>query len=269
MTGSVSANMEKDDRILLAGLEDRIRQADERYMITHSGFLDMRQRSLAEQTIRRHRGLTYGFYGGYDDAERVVGVFFPEGFLIGIDASEHFRNYPEDDPLTVIRAELKKGASKLTHRDYLGALMGLGIRREMTGDIVVRENGADIIVLKEVADFLLMNYSKAGRASLHLREVAVTELIYTTGVREETIQSVASLRLDNVVSVAFGISRSKAGEAIAAGLIFVNGISEKRLDRIVKEGEKIVFRGKGKTVLREVRGKSSKGRTMIAVEKYK
>lgn len=92
----------------------------------------------------------------------------------------------------------------LTHRDYLGSLMGLGIKRESTGDILVRKDGADIIVLKEMASFIMMNMDKAGRARLQFEEVPVSELIVPEFHRIEVTESVSSLRLDNVLSAAFG-----------------------------------------------------------------
>ena len=261
-------NMEKEDRILLAGMEDKIRQTEEQYRMTNSRFLDLRQRSLAEVMSRsRCGGIIYGFYGGYEDAERVVEVFFPPERMEGDSIEEHFRRVPEDNPLTVIRAELKKGTPPLSHRDYLGALMGLGIKREMTGDIIVRDDGADIIVLREAAEFLLLHYTKAGRANLTLSEVAVDELRAAEGHGEEITASVASLRLDNVVAAAFHVPRNRAAEAVEAGIIYVNGICEKKTDRQVKEGEKIVFRGKGRARLLSAGGKNGKGRMKITLRR--
>lgn len=261
-------NMEKEDRLLLAGIGDKLRQAEDRYMLTSTVFMDLRQRSLSEMYLREFKGIDYAFYGGYPDAERTVCVFFPEGFMQGENAESHFAEIPEEDPLTVIRAVRKKGAPLLSHRDYLGSLMGLGIRRESVGDILVREEGADIILLKEIADFVLINYSKAGKTPLELCEIPVKELIFRTGERCEITESVASLRLDNLVSAAFSVSRNKAVEAASEGLIFIDGINVKKPDRIIREGEKIVFRGKGKAVFVGVKGKSSKGRLIAVIEKY-
>ena len=162
--------------------------------------------------FRLRSGLIYGFYGGYEDAERVIAVFFPEGFMAGEDALEHFKNIPEESPLTVIRAELKKGTPPLSHRDYLGALMGLGIRREMTGDIIVRPDGADIIVMKEIAEFLLLHYMKAGRANLQLSEVSVQELIYSASNREESLEKMCIRdRYNNGASGSSGSNGSGSG----------------------------------------------------------
>ena len=265
---SEKKNQEKEDRILLAGIEERIRRAEEWYTMTNSRFLDLRQRSLAEIRSRSSgSGITYGFYGGYEDAERVIEVFFPQGMMRADSPQEHFRLVPEENPLTVIRAELKKGTPPLSHRDYLGALMGLGIRREMTGDIIVRDDGADIIVLREAAEFLLLHYVKAGRADLTLSEVPVEELRGIQSDAEEITASVASLRLDNVLSAAFHIPRSRAAEAVNSGIVYVGGICEKKADRQVKEGEKIVLRGKGRARLLSAGEKNSKGRMKITLRR--
>ena len=264
-----SKNMEKEDRMLLANIEDKIRQSEDRYMITFSSFLDLRQRSLAETVLKTRKDLNYGFYGGYENAERVICAFFPEGFLVGESAAQHFSSIPGENPLSVIRALRKKGSPELSHRDYLGALMGLGIRREAVGDILVREDGADLIGLREMAGCVLLIYGSAGRAVLELSEIPAGDLIWEENAPREIVESVASLRLDNLVSAAFSVSRSKAAEAAAAGLIFVDGIHVKKPDRLMREGEKIVFRGKGKAVFSGVRGKSGKGRIMVSIEKYK
>ena len=260
---------EKEDRLLEAQIQDRIRQCSDRYMITTSAFLDPRGRSLAEKVIRAggSPGVHSGFYGGYPDAERVIAVFLPE--YIEEPADRYFAREPAEDPLTVLRVSLKKGAPELSHRDYLGALMGLGIRRESTGDILVRRDGADLIVLKEMADFIRMNMDKAGRARLEVEEIPVSELMVPEVHRTEVSASVSSLRLDSVLGAAFGLSRAKALEAIAAGLVSVNGAAASKPEKQVAEGDKLVLRGRGKVIFRQIRGSSSKGRTIIALEKFR
>lgn len=256
----------KEDKLLLAQIEDKIRQCSDKYMMTNSLFLDMRQRSLTEAMLRTKKGARYGFYGGYGDAERVIAVFLPD--YIDAEPIDYFHENPEENPLTLIRVSLKKGSPSLSHRDYLGSIMGLGLKREMTGDILVRESGADIIVLKEIAGFLASNMQKAGRAALDIKELPVSELIAPEAKRREITESVASLRLDNVISAAFGIARSKASEAVGSGLVFVNGIEALKNERQVKEGDKLVLRGKGKAVLKKAGGATRKGRIIITIERY-
>lgn len=256
----------KEEKILEAQIQDRIVQCSEKYMITNSSFLDLHARSVAEKLIARQAGTRYGFYGGYSEAERVLAVFLPE--YIEAAPDEHFSENPDDDPLTVLRVSLKKGSPELSHRDYLGSLMGLGIKREIVGDILVRKDGADIIVLKDMAGYIMMNMEKAGRARLDMEEISPADLEVPETHRKELVESVASLRLDNVVSAAFGISRAKALEAVENGIVFVNGITVEKPEKQLAEGDKLVLRGKGKAVFKSIEGSSSKGRTIIKIERF-
>ena len=245
-----------EDEVLLAGIEDKLRQCIENNMVANSAFLDMRQRTLAEAQCRRHKGLRYCFYGGYEDAERTSAVFLPD-----------YAELPEYDPLALLRIT-QDGRQALSHRDYLGSLMGLGIKREMIGDILVREDGADIVIMKDMSDFLLYHYEKAGRTSLKAEIVSIDRIIVPENRFEEKRDTVASLRLDNLISSAFSLSRGKAVEAIERGTVFVNGLQCMKADRQMKEGDKLVLRGKGKVLLKAVGGVTRKDRISIVLLKY-
>jgi RNA-binding protein YlmH len=246
----------KEDEVLLAGIEDKISQCLENYMVTNSTFLDMRQRTLAEALCRQHKGLRCCFYGGYEDAERTVVIFLPD-----------YAELADHDPLALLRIT-QSGQRALSHRDYLGALMGLGIKREIIGDILVRENGADIVIIREMGDFLLYNYEKAGRTSLKAEIVSIGEIIVPENRFEEKRDTVASLRLDNLVASAFSLSRGRAAEAVEGGMVFVNGLQIDKADRQIKEGDKLVLRGKGKVLLKAVGGVTKKDRISIVLHKY-
>lgn len=260
---------EKEDRMLEALIRDRARQCIDRYMITATSFLDPHGRALAEKILKTGEAgsARFGFYGGYPDAERALAVFLPD--YIEMSPYDYFRSEPDEELLSVLRTELSKGSPALTHRDYLGALMGLGIKRESTGDILVRNDGADIIVLKEMAEYIMMNMYKAGRSHIRFEEVPVSELIVPEQHRVEMTESVSSLRLDNMISAVFGLSRGRAAEAISAGIVFVNGAAASKPEKKVAEGDKLVLRGRGKAVFSEIKGTSSKGRTIVVIEKYK
>jgi len=254
----------REDEILLAGIEDKIRQCLDYDMVTHSSFLDMRQRTLAETRCRQNKGLRYCFYGGYEDAERTAAVFLPEYEQL---TDHHLLKPGENNPLALLRIT-QSGGSTLSHRDYLGSLMGLGIKREIIGDILVREDGADIVVLKEMGDFLLFHYEKAGRASLKADLVPIEQILVPEARFEEKRDTVASLRLDNVIASAFSLSRGKAAEAIQRGLVFVNGMQDEKSDRQIKEGDKLVLRGKGKVLLKEIGSVTRKDRISIILRVY-
>lgn len=248
----------KEDNFLLGQIEDKINQCENQYIPVHTVFLDAHQQSLGRTLINRrafHGELV--FYGGYDDADRTVLLCLPD-----------YASVVDNNPLTVIRASKAEGSKELTHRDYLGSLVGLGIKREMTGDILVREDGADIIVVEDIAEFIMANYVKAGRANLSLTQHPITELIIPEQNIKMLKDTVASLRIDNIIASAFGLSRSKAAEAITRGLVFVNHIEITKTDFKVSEGDSITLRGKGKARLVEINGKSRKDRQYVFFEKY-
>lgn len=258
------SEISKEDRLLLAQIEDRQRMCQNQYILTTSEFLDLRQRSMVEAEYRFDRSLQ--FYGGYDDAERSIAVFVPE-YIEG-DISEYFRDNEEDCPMVCMSIHTAKGSRKLSHRDYLGSLTGMGLRREKIGDILVREDGADIFILKDIADFLKFNYEKAGRTSLKIDITQIGDVTLPKQEFKEIADTVASLRLDSVLSSAFGLSRAKAAEAIRRGIVFVNSAQIEKPDFNVKEGDRLVIRGMGKARLREIGGRSRKDRIYIKIDKY-
>ena len=255
-----SSSLSKEDQMLLASVNDKLDQAMSMYMVTRTNFLDMRQKTLvadAWKTMGKgQKEIRLEFFGGYEDAERTVAFFLPD--------------YMEDLPaeLCVIRAASPARGRKLSHRDYLGSLTGLGLKREVIGDILVGEHSADIIILDEIKDFLLLNYDKAGRTSLTLEAVSLDELKIPDRRVQIVKDTVASLRLDGVIASAFGLSRGKAAEAVKAGIVFVNGMQEDKIDSQVSQGDKLVLRGKGKAYLKEVGGRTRKDRIFIEIERY-
>ena len=174
-----------------------------------------------------------------------------------------------------MRVTAPKGGRVLTHRDYLGSLLALGLDREVTGDILVRGpdaktgGGADIIVETGVAEFIELNYGKAGRTNLTVEILPIGAL--DTGLVSivEKRDTVASLRLDNIVSSAFAVSRAKAAEAIRRGIVSVNSVECLKVDQIVEEGDRVTLRGKGKIALAEVGGRSRKDRIIVTFNLYR
>lgn len=259
--------MNTDDKLLISKIEDKARQCSENSMITNTDFLDMHQKSVVASLRLPYPDVRMVFYGGFDGAERTVAVFLPD--YIEDELSAHFSAVPEDDPLTVIELTKDKFSPALSHRDYLGALMGLGIRREMTGDIIVSENGCRMAVLSKMAPFILDNLGKAGRGTLKGRILATSEAregTKATGIPESF--TVSSMRLDSVVKNAFSVSRGDAAEAIEGGVVFVNDIECTKPDRKIVSGDKIVFRRKGRIIVGDCSGISKKGRVIVNIIKF-
>lgn len=255
-----------DDALLIAQLEDKAAQAEDRYMVTAGVFLDAHQRKAAEDFCRSRRFTVRPlFYGGYADAERCMPVFLPDY------ASEEDAR----DLVRVIRVTAPKGGRHLTHRDYLGSLLSLGIDREVTGDILVRGEdsalgpGADIIVLTRVADFIELNYAKAGHTSLTVQVLPITDLHIEASNALMRSDTVASLRLDSITASAFRMSRAKAAEAIRRGLVSVNSMEALKPDLLLEEKDKVVLRGSGRVILSEVGGSTRKDRIRVTYQVFR
>ena len=218
-----------NDKIITARIEDKLEQCERGSYITATGFLNMHEQSLAMRIVRGRSDVKSFFYGGYEDAERTLALFLPDY------ANE------KDIPISVIRIKASKGGRKLTHRDYLGSLTGLGLKREMVGDILVTETGADIIVMDDVKDFILMNYNQAGKATLTSEILPISQLYIPEAKTQFIKDTVASLRLDNLISSAFQMSRSKAAEAIRSGIVFINNIQTEKTNAKVKYAPKALL----------------------------
>lgn len=250
--------MEKEDKFLLSLVEDKMRQCDAKNIPASTFFLDMRQQSLVE-TYCRPFGCRFVLLGGYPDAERRVCVFLPD-----------YADEGMFDGLSYIRVQTASALPKpLAHRDYLGSLMAMGIKRETIGDILVRPDGADFIVLSEICEFLLSEYTGAGHARFSAEEISQTDLLLPQVETVTVRDTVPSLRLDCVASTAFSLSRGNVCAYIEAGRLFVNGVQTLKKDCKVSEGDILVLRGKGRAKLTAVGGRSKKDRIFIEIEKNK
>ncbi|MEA4823415.1 MAG: YlmH/Sll1252 family protein [Clostridiaceae bacterium] len=251
-----SLTQDPDERITLARVLDCADAAASRAAVTHTAFLTPHERALAGQIAPGAL-----FFGGYPSAERTVAVFLPDWA-----DTDTLAAYAD---LAVIRAVRRdREDSAPTHRDYLGALLGLGIRRDMVGDLLVRPDGCDILAAASIAPFLRDNLTSAGRFPLDVTLVELCELIIPEQAFRELRDTVASMRLDGIVAAAFSLSRGKAADAVAAGKVFLNGVPCEKADREVAAGDSISLRGNGKCVLDSVGGVSRKGRICIVLKRY-
>lgn len=259
--------MTADEKILVAKAEDKARLCSDNSMITNTDFLDMHERSVVASVKKPLGDVRMFFYGGFSDSERNIAVFLPD--YITEEPQEYFDKYPEDDPISVILIEKDKFSPALGHRDYLGALMGLGIRREMTGDIIVDENGCRMAVLAKIAPFIAENLDKAGRGTLKAKIIPPSQAREGTkaaGIPDSF--TVSSMRLDSVVKNAFRVSRGDAAQAIESGVVFVNDIECTKPDKKIAEGDKIVFRRKGRIIVGDCSSVSKKGRVIVEIIRF-
>jgi len=250
-----------EDRLLLAKILDRAEQASNRNIPAATDFLSPQQQALALELLRLAGVPESGYVrqGGYDGAERAVFLFLPD-WLDRSDAGSQ-------SPIRCLRASFRE-SEKLTHRDFLGSLMGMGIVREKVGDILVGPDSADIVVLDTVADFLLSSWNSAGRVHLSVAEIDPDHIHIPEVKCQEVRDTVSSLRLDAVVSTGFRMARGRAAELITAGRVQVNWRECTKPDKLLSAGDTVSARGFGKFELTEVGGVTKKGRTSIVLKRY-
>lgn len=250
-----------EERTVLARVLDQMERTDTRAIPCATHFLSPAQRAAAEPLLSACGHPKHLFFGGYEGAERTVCAFLPD-WLEGEDWVADGEN-----PLSAIEAAFPAGAG-LTHRDLLGGLMGIGLTREKVGDILVFDGRAQIVALREAIPIILSQFDQAGRYRLRLRQIGLGELTPAPAEGRLVKDTVATLRLDAVVSSGFSIARGKAADLISAGRVSLNHRECTKTDKAVAEGDVITCRGLGKCVLTSVGGQSRKGRIMIEMERY-
>ena len=257
------SNIEKiannpEDRVLLAKLWDKLNAGIRRNIPANTCFLSPREQEMARFLFGDVPGLS--FFGGYEEAERRMLVYLPDY----LDAESL---YDEDSPIVCLRAAFFE-EDALSHRDFLGALMGAGIARETVGDICVGKGCCDFFVTAEIAAYIEQNFLSAGRTRLHLSKIHLRDAAIPEPEVKEIKDTGASLRLDSVISSGFRIGRSLATQYINAGKAAIDGLPCEKADKPVSEGAKISVRGLGKIRLQTVNGKTKKDRISITIHRY-
>ena len=256
-----------EKELLLSRARELKERAADNSMITSTNFLSPEERSAVSVIEKENNKYVSTFYyGGFPDAERTAAVFVPVFYEVS-DIDSFMKDYAEENPFQLIECTKDKFTS-MSHRDYLGSLMALGIKREMIGDIVVTENGCHFFAVKSIANYICENLKRTGRGSVNCKIIDIDSLPQSEDNGKTVFSSVASLRLDCVVAAAFSMSRTSAVEAINKGVVYVNSVLCYKTDFVLSVGSKIVLRGKGKAVIEEVTGQSKKGRMHILIKKY-
>ena len=246
-----------EDRLLLAKVWDKINAGIRKNIPANSCFLSPRELEMTRLLFGEPEGL-YRF-GGYTEAERQMLVYLPD--YLGEDAL-----FDDDGPVACLRATYFEGDS-LTHRDFLGALMGAGVARETVGDICVGRGSCDFFVTREIAPYLVQNFDSAGRTRFRIAEIPLAEASIPEPEVKEIKDTLASCRLDALISSGFRIGRSLASDYVNAGKVAINGLPCTKSDKTVSEGDKVSVRGLGKLRLAQVNGQTKKGRISVVIHR--
>ena len=242
---------------LLRRMQDLAARCEKTGCITSSTFLTPAEQAAVDAWQRREAPCKILFFGGHPDCERKAAFFLPY-------------YYEEEDfsPEEELRAiQIKASYGTPGHRDYLGALLALGVKREWIGDLWIRDQTAWVFCLPSVAE-QLSALTQAGRVSVKASILPLSQVPEPERKRKQISFTVQSLRFDAVLAETFRLSRSGVVKLIAAGLASLNYLPCLKNDAPVKEGDILSLRGYGKACLKDVGGNSRKGRIFVQMEVY-
>ena len=249
-----------EERMVLARALDQMDRATNRSIPCATQFLSPAQRAALEPVLAACGHPKHLFHGGFAGADRTICVFLPDW--------QEPEDWAADEELAAIEAAYPPTGADLTHRDLLGGLMGIGLTREKVGDILVNQDSAQIVCLKEAAPIILSQFGQAGRYRLKLKEISLAGLTPAPAEVKLIHDTVAALRLDAVLASGFSLARGRAADAVAGGRVSVNHRECLKPDKPVNEGDVLTCRGLGKCVVKSVGGQSRKGRIIIEIERY-
>ena len=241
-----------DINLLPARIDDLKKQCEKTNSPKFLGFLTAEEMAIAARCFSLSE--RYQVFGGYDSAERVMVGVLPE--------------WCDETTFPIVAITFRyRECDTLTHRDFLGALMALGISRETVGDILITEGRAVVFVTQDVSKFILSQTDKIGRVGVEICE-GFSHPLPQSGKRESFTVTVASLRLDCVISALCNVSRKEAAQKIADGYVSLNSVGVSKPTISVASQSKIVVRQKGKFQIISCDEYSKKGRIILKYDKY-
>ena len=250
--------MDKED-LFEKRMKELGKKAYYRGILTFSDFLDLNQQNILHSLSFRDTGVKVETYGGYESAERQMAAFVPEAL-----------SYEQDYPIACVKIQPlnKKFSEDLTHRDYLGAVLNLGMERSKTGDIIPWEENMVIFIHRDMSELLLHELKRIRHTSVSAVEFPAEEINNYTPGYEEIRGTAASVRLDSLLALAFSSSRTKLSGLIEGARVFVNGRLVTSNGYQPKPGDVISVRGMGKFRFAEEGGRTKKNRQCVVLYKY-
>lgn len=250
--------MQKEEQQLQKRFIELSRLAYSRNIVTYTDFLNMNELNILHTLPKDQLYTQYETYGGYELAERQMVAFLPDALYSELDYPYHvYRILPLN----------RRYAEELSHRDYLGAILNLGIERCKTGDILVTKDDAVIFLQETLGDFVKSELTRIRHTQIQVTEEHQKEFHYTPKY-EEIKGTVASIRLDSLLSLAYNTSRSKMVELIEGARVSVNGKLITTNSYQIKEKDVISVRGKGRFRFEEIISHTKKDRIYISIYKY-
>lgn len=251
-------NISKDEQLTQKHLLELANSSFHNGYPTSSDFLNLNELSLFYNMKQALPDINYEIWGGYESAERKAIYFY----------NQDFQQKPDFDiTLLEIKPLNAKYSDSLTHRDFLGAILNLGIERSVIGDIIVSNNTGLVFCKKHITPFIMEQLYQIKHTHIQCQETTLNK-VDTVPSFKEIIGTVSSIRLDAVLSVALHYSRSNVTALIKAGKVFINNRMVESNSYVLKENDILSIRGNGKYIYKGMGNQSKKGRYYITILKY-
>lgn len=258
MASDLYSHFHPDEHRFVDKAQDWIERASD-HAVKQTDFLDPRQLFIVQSLANRHGDVRIRFDGGYEGAERKRAIIAPSYRDIEADeAGIGLLSVTSDD----------SRFSELDHGDFLGALLGVGMKREKIGDIHVGIDSCHCLIATEMIDYVNLNLRQVHRVRVQTEQLPLDRLQAANQTFTELHLTVASLRLDGIVSDVYRLSRAKVLQPIKSGRCKVNWKPEEDPSKPLKAGDVVSFQGFGRFRLIEVEGETKKGKIRLKVGKF-
>ena len=223
------------------------------YDVRYSDFLNPFEVENAKAILNSDTNLKYSVDGGYDESERKIVFIYP-----------FYMEYEDiNDTLRFIQIEGNFKFKSISHKDYLGSLLSLGIKREKIGNIIIHENFCQVIVSHDICDFILMNLEKVARNNVKLKEISREDIIYNPPTVKDISFTVSSIRIDCIISGLYNISRQESAKLINNEKVQINYEKITSCSKEIKSGCLISVRGKGRSQITNIGDLTKKGKIKV------
>lgn len=260
--------MENKD-LLLARFRELAKRCDLRDIPQHTDFLNVSEQALFYELCGEVRAVPHCFYGGHGEAERNVLLFLPS--YMREEAGGAQTALPElfaDIVACIkIRPRGEKFSDALTHRDYLGALMNLGIERDQLGDILTDGTTAYLFCMADIAEFICGELLRVRHTPVSCERITLSDCRVLPKFEELSV-NVASERLDAVISAVYKLSRGVSAELIAAERVYADGKTVRQPGSGLRNGARVSVRGYGKFIYEGAERETKKGRLYVKIRKF-
>ncbi|WP_283678878.1 YlmH/Sll1252 family protein [Lentilactobacillus sp. Marseille-Q4993] len=256
---NITQHFRPEETPFLESVEDMCGQAQNEYRPILTDFMNPRELYMFEAVANRFDSISYQFFGGVKSAEMKRGLIYPD----------YFEPKESDFQIVAYLIDYPKKFATLSHGQILGSIMGSGINRNVVGDIVTDGDDWQFVCEREMSDYLTSQLDKVGKIKVKIKPLELANLITPVDESEETTTTVASLRIDALISEGFNISRHHAKELVEQKLVKLNWAVNERPDTEIRVLDVISVRGFGRLSIKQIDGLTKKGKIRVSLDLLK